>query len=134
MSWQPPRERSRRDVAIKIPPPPPTMIVLPTLFHSEGPSCYGADGTWAGIKSTKEGAVVPPGLIHRVQSKVPLKVDGQATLGAGKHFHLCCRCGPAQLHQQGPSAHPGTAFPLGLNPLGLNILDFQKPALCREVS
>ena len=80
-------------------------------LHSEGPSCYGADGTWAGIKSTKDGAVVPPGLIHQVQSKVPLKMDGQASLGAGEHFHLCCGCGPAEPHQQDPSAHPGTAFP-----------------------
>lgn len=72
-----------------------TMIVLPNLLHLEGPSCYGVDGTWAGIKSTKEGAVVPPGLIHQVQSTVPLK-DGQATLGAGEHFHLCCGCGPAE--------------------------------------
>lgn len=68
-----------------------------------------------------------------MQSKVPLKVDGQATLGAGKHFHLCCGCGPAQLHQQGPSAHQAPPFPsLVLNPLGLNILDFQKPALVQR--
>lgn len=135
MSRQPPRERSRRNTAIKIPTSTTTMIVLPNLLHSEGPSCCGADGTWVGIKSTKEGAIVPPGLIHQVQSTVPLKKDGQTTLGAGEHFHLCCGCGPAESHQQGPLLTQAPPFPsLGLNPLGLNILDFQKPALCREFS